>query len=342
MAKDKSGGVWVATKSDGAFYLSKDTYHFNNVDGSVLGGAGLSHHSIWGITEFNEKLWLATNNGLTEVDLKTNTSKVYLKDYKADAYTREFSVWQIMPYKNMLWLNTNRGLYIFDPNTYQVTEPKTKNVANQDHISGWVHGVALMPNGDLYFMHRDHGAFVYSIDTKIVTRLGGELAQFNPFLAHGFLPALPNKPDWPLFFNAGILYQLNPNNLALEMIYKVPKQHENVAISVLSYVIDNNNVLWISLSNFGLIGIDSSTYEHLHTIDLDKNKLGTLLYSMVLDDDGMIWMSSHKGIWRLNPETLHFQQFSTAEGLLSAEFNSSAMAQLNDGRIVYGLSLIHI
>ena len=120
------------------------------------------------------------------------------------------------------------------------------------------------------------------------------------------------------------------------MIYKVPKQHENVAISVLSYVIDNNNVLWISLSNFGLIGIDSSTYEHLHTIDLDKNKLGTLLYSMVLDDDGMIWMSSHKGIWRLNPETLHFQQFSTAEGLLSAEFNSSAMAQLNDGRIVYG------
>ena len=336
MAKDKSGGVWVATKSDGAFYLSKDTYHFNNVDGSVLGGAGLSHHSIWGITEFNEKLWLATNNGLTEVDLKTNTSKVYLKDYKADAYTREFSVWQIMPYKNMLWLNTNRGLYIFDPNTYQVTEPKTKNVANQDHISGWVHGVALMPNGDLYFMHRDHGAFVYNIDTKIVTRLGGELAQFNPFLAHGFLPALPNKPDWPLFFNAGILYQLNPNNLALEMIYKVPKQHENVAISVLSYVIDNNNVLWISLSNFGLIGIDSSTYEHLHTIDLDKNKLGTLLYSMVLDDDGMIWMSSHKGIWRLNPETLHFQQFSTAEGLLSAEFNSSAMAQLNDGRIVYG------
>ena len=57
---------------------------------------------------------------------------------------------------------------------------------------------------------------------------------------------------------------------------------------------------------------------------------------MVLDDDGMIWMSSHKGIWRLNPETLHFQQFSTSEGLLSAEFNSNAMAQLKDGHIAYG------
>ena len=75
MAKDKSGGTWVATKTDGAFYLSHDSYHFNNVDGTLLGGDGLSHHSIWGITEYKDKLWLATHNGITEVDLKTNIGK---------------------------------------------------------------------------------------------------------------------------------------------------------------------------------------------------------------------------------------------------------------------------
>ncbi|WP_024598902.1 EAL domain-containing protein [Pseudoalteromonas sp. TAE56] len=336
MAKDKSGGTWVATKTDGAFYLSHDSYHFNNIDGTLLGGDGLSHHSIWGITEYKDKLWLATHNGITEVDLKTNIGKVYLKDYKVDLLTTEFTVYEITPYKDNLWLYTNRGLFIFDPVTHQVSEPKVHDPANLELITGRVHGVTLMPNGNLYFVHSDHGVFIYNIDSQVITRLGGQFDQFEPFLAHGFLPALSNKPDSPLFFNAGILYQVNPSDLALKMIYKVPKQHENVAISVLSYLIDNNNILWISLSNFGLIGLDASTYQLVHTIDLEKNKLGTLLYDMVLDDDGMIWMSSHKGIWRLNPETLHFQQFSTSEGLLSAEFNSNAMAQLKDGHIAYG------
>ncbi|WP_405602321.1 MULTISPECIES: EAL domain-containing protein [unclassified Pseudoalteromonas] len=336
MAKDKSGGIWVATKTDGAFYLSNDNYHFNNVDGSSIRGDGLSHHSVWGITEYKDKLWLATHNGITEVDLKNNIGKAYLKNYQVDLLTTEFTVYEVMPYKDKLWLYSNRGLFIFDPLTHQISEPKTKNSANQQQITGWVHGVTLMPNGDLYYVHSDHGVFVYNIDSQIVTRLGGEIAQFEPFLVYGFLPPLTNKPDSPLFFNAGILYQINPDSLALKVIYKVPKQHENIAISVLSYVMDNNNVLWISLSNFGLIGVNASTYELVHTIDLEKNKLGTLLYNMVLDDEGMIWMSSHKGIWRLNPKTLHFQQFTVSEGLLSAEFNSNAMAQLKDGRIAYG------
>ena len=37
MVKDKSGGMWLATKTDGAFYLSGDNYKFYNVEGSALG-----------------------------------------------------------------------------------------------------------------------------------------------------------------------------------------------------------------------------------------------------------------------------------------------------------------
>lgn len=336
MVKDNSGGTWVATKTDGAFYLANNNYQFTNVEGSMLGGDGLSHHSIWGITEYKDKLWLATHNGLTEVDLKTNIGKTYLQDFKVDLLTTEFTIYKIMPYKNKLWLHSNRGLFIFDPVSLQLTEPQTQNPSNQKLIAGWVHGVTLMPDGNLYYVHSDHGMLMYNINTQKLTQLEGEFTQFDPFLAHGFLPPLSTQPDKPLFFSGGILYQVNPHSLTLKIIYKVPKQHENVAINVLSYEVDRNNILWLSLSNFGLIGIDALTYELVHTIDLDKNKLGTLLYDMVLDDDGMIWMSSHKGIWRLNPTTLHFQQFTTSEGLLSAEFNSGAMAHLKDGRIAYG------
>ncbi|WP_372762476.1 EAL domain-containing protein [Pseudoalteromonas sp.] len=336
MVYDKSGGVWLATRTDGAFYLSSDNYKFHNVAGSMLQGDGFSHHSIWGITEYKDKLWLATHNGLTEVDLTTNSSNVYLQNYNVDLLTTEFTVYRIMPYQDKLWLYSNRGLFSFDPQTQQITEAKTQDPSNQAFIRGWVHGVTLMPSGELYYVNADHGMFMYNINTQQLTRLGGEFARFDPFLAHGFLPPLSIKPDSPLFFSNGILYQVTPTSFTLKTLYKVPQQHENVAVNVLSYVVDNNNILWLSLSNFGLIGIDANSYELVHTIDLEKNRLGTLLYDMVLDDEGMIWMSSHKGIWRLNPNTLHFQQFTSSEGLHFAEFNSGAMAQLSDGRIAYG------
>jgi len=336
MVKDKSGGMWLATKTDGAFYLSGDNYKFYNVEGNALVGDGLSHHSVWSIKEFQEKLWLGTHNGLTAVDLKSNRSKVYLKDYKVDLLTTEFTIFKIMPYKDKLWLHSNRGLFIFDPQTQQLTQPKTNSPTNQIFLNDWIHGLTLLPNGDLYFVHPDHGMFKYNIDSRQLVHLKGELAQFDPFLAHGFLPPLPHQPEKPLFFSGGVLYQFNPNDLSLNTIYKVPKHHENVAVSILSYVVDGQGILWLSLSNFGLIGIDATTYELVHTIDLDKNKLSTLLYDIVLDEEGMIWMSSHKGIWRLNPETIHFQQFTTSDGVLSAEFNNGAMAKLADGRIAFG------
>ncbi|KPH96652.1 diguanylate phosphodiesterase [Pseudoalteromonas porphyrae] len=336
IVKDSNGAMWVATKSDGAFYLPSDHYHFKNVNSNILKGDGLSHPSIWGVAEFENKVWLATNNGLTAVDLETLQGQVFLKDYQVDLFTTEFSIYKVMPYKGKLWLHSNRGVFSFDPKTYEVTQAKSAQPSKQHLIDGWVHGTTLMPNGDLFYVHSDHGMFTFNLDSQIITPLEGDFNSFEPFLVYGFLPPLPTKPDAPLFYNAGILYHVDPQTFALSKIYSVPKQHENVAINVMSYIVDNNNILWISFSNYGLIGLDASNYKLLYTIDLDKNKLGTLLYDMVLDEAGMIWMSSHKGIWRLNPQNQHFQQFTTSEGLVSTEFNSGAFTRLKSGEIVYG------
>lgn len=335
MVQDKTGGRWLATKSDGAFYLPKKHYNFNNVNGSKLSGAGLSHSSIWSIKQYQDKVWLGTHNGLTEIDLATGKSNIYLKNYSIDSLTKEFSVFSIMPYKNQFWLLTNLGLLVFDPDTHKISHALTRDPDNQKKLVGRVHGAQLI-NGILYYAHAEYGIFSYDIDSQNLTKLGGEFAKFDPFMVYGFLPPISNEPDWPLFYSAGILYHVNPQTLSLKKIYTVPEQHENIAINVLSYIVDKNNILWLSLSNFGLIGLDATSFELVHTIDIEKNKLGTLLYDMVRDDNEMIWMSSHKGIWRLNPDTLHFQQFTSSQGVLSAEFNSNAVAKFNDGTIAYG------
>jgi len=178
IVKDKNGAMWVATKSDGAFYLPIDNYHFENLDASKITGDGLSHPSIWGITEFEERVWLATHNGLTAVDLTTLEGEVFLKDYQVDLFTTEFSIYKITPYKNKLWLHTNRGVFSFDPHSYEVLPAKVRDPGQQHLIDGWVHGSVLMPNGQLFYVHPEYGMFIYNIDTQMITPLVGEFEQF--------------------------------------------------------------------------------------------------------------------------------------------------------------------
>ena len=139
-----------------------------------------------------------------------------------------------------------------------------------------------------------------------------------------------------MFFTGGTLYRFDPIFNKLHIVYAVPDAHQDIPIIVQSYMIDKNNILWLSLSNYGLIGLDSQSSERVHTIDLEENNLGTLMYGMQEDDEGMIWMSSHKGIWRLDPDNLNLQQFTTGDGLLSNEFNGGAALKLANGNIAYG------
>lgn len=77
-------------------------------------------------------------------------------------------------------------MFSFDPHSHEISPAKTADPSQQHLIAGWVHGSMLMPNGDLFYVHSDHGIFVYNIDSQKITPLGGEFESFEPFLAYGF------------------------------------------------------------------------------------------------------------------------------------------------------------
>ncbi len=62
IVKDNYGGLWVATKEDGAFYLPDSTLAFDNVSDLTVEGEGFSHSNVWAMHESNQFLWLATND----------------------------------------------------------------------------------------------------------------------------------------------------------------------------------------------------------------------------------------------------------------------------------------
>ncbi|WP_010363614.1 EAL domain-containing protein [Pseudoalteromonas citrea] len=334
--EDKYGALWLATKRDGAFYIPKQKTQFKNVNNNSVKGSGFSHATVWSLLQYKGKIWASTNDGLTSYDIASNEATAYLKGYMGEPVMPEFSIARTFLYNDKIWLESNRGLFIFDPNTYEISRPHVKNLEQQKIIEGQLFGMLLMPNGKLYFIHPSEGFFYYDIEKGSLQKLEGDIGTRNPFLSYGFSPPLPDKPDHPLYYSGGVLYRMDPDTCELDIIYSVPGANENLPVSLLTYSVDKNNILWLAFSNFGLVGLSLDGFEVVHTIDLKKLKLGTPMYGMHQDDAQMIWMSSHKGIWRLDPDNLHMQQFTINDGLSTNEFNGGSSLKLSDDRIVYG------
>ncbi|WP_440055179.1 EAL domain-containing protein [Pseudoalteromonas sp. T1lg65] len=337
MVKDNYGGLWVATREDGAFYLPDKEIYFDNVSELTVEGEGFSHGNVWEVTAFGDYLWLATNDGITRYNPQTRQTKQFLKGYLGDEIFPELIVWKIDKYNEKLWLTTSQGLFIFDPISHEVKRPKGQSEEDNKILNELVKGMQLLENGFIYFVNADAGMFAYDINKEELHKLTEGFEGEDPFLSFGFYPPLPMLPEQPMYYSGGILYRYDPQQKKLIEVYRVPQANPDLPFIINSYIIDKNNIFWMSLSTFGLVGLTTDTFEPVYNIDLKSQRIDSLLYEMREDDAGMIWMSSHKGIWRFDPDNLHLQQFTTQDGLLSNEFNGGASERLADGRLVYGM-----
>lgn len=336
LIRDRNGGYWAATRADGAFYLPPEQGHFKNINNQTVSNGEFSHQNVWSVVEVDGYLWIATHDGITRYNPTDNSAVPLFKGHLGETVFPEFVVYKLMEYKGLIWVYSMRGLFVLNPKTLTLAKLQVEGEESREILNERISGFTVLDNGLLYFVNAEEGMFVYDINTQALTEISDAFSDIDPFLSQGFSAPLPSYPDDPLFYASGVLSRYDSKNKTLQKIYEVPNAHEHLAIGLNSYAIDKNNILWLSLSNFGLIGLTADNYEHVYTIDLEKNNLGSLMYDMEIDANGMIWMSSHKGIWRLDPDNLHFQQFSTEDGLAVNEFNSGAVERLDDGQIVYG------
>ncbi len=95
------------------------------------------------------------------------------------------------------------------------------------------------------------------------------------------------------------------------------------------------NILWIGTKGGGLHRLDTRTmtFEHLTT----KNGLpNDVIYGVLNDDNGNLWMSSNKGIIQYNPESGRIRNYTKADGMQGDEFNTWAYGKSKNGKLMFG------
>ena len=105
---------------------------------------------------------------------------------------------------------------------------------------------------------------------------------------------------------------------------------------------DNNGTLWVGTDK-GLNKLVLGEKEEFNrTAGQFKNytkKEGLpndVIYGILSDDHGNLWLSTNKGLSKFNPETEVFKNYDVDDGLQSNEFNTGAFCKLTSGEMLFG------
>ncbi|MFN8349195.1 MAG: two-component regulator propeller domain-containing protein, partial [Spirosomataceae bacterium] len=93
--------------------------------------------------------------------------------------------------------------------------------------------------------------------------------------------------------------------------------------------------LWVSTKGGGLDRLDKrlGTFEHFTEAQGLPNKV---VYGIVTGEDKNLWMSTNRGIARLNPKSLTFTNFNKSDGLQDDEFNTNSYFRSPSGELLFG------
>ena len=96
-----------------------------------------------------------------------------------------------------------------------------------------------------------------------------------------------------------------------------------------------NRVLWIATAGggFNRFDVGTGTFTHFGERDGLPNDV---VYAILPDSNGRLWLSTNKGLSRFDPATRRFRNYDANDGLQSNEFNSGAAFRSQSGEMFFG------
>ncbi len=104
---------------------------------------------------------------------------------------------------------------------------------------------------------------------------------------------------------------------------------------ILHFYQQNDSILWICTHGGGLNKMNLLT-EQFTTYTTEDGLANNVVYAILPDAQGNLWMSTNIGISTFNPQTETFQNFDIRDGLQDNEFNRHAAFRGEDGTLYFG------
>lgn len=340
--EDRGGVLWIGTYGGGLNKYNRGQSRFTYFNADQNRQNSLSSDFVFPIVvDSDGTVWIGTyGGGLDHFNPRTGLFTHYTNDpADPNSLLSDVVISAYIDKNGILWVGTNRGLSRFNADnnnfinyTASMEEPEQE--------------ASIVP-GAVNAIFEDSRGFLW------VGAANG-LYQFEPN-AETFIPFLtdPNRADSRNSYHITAIYEDSDQNLwfgtsdngldrydPIEMTYtRYLSQPQNPGSlthnSVLAIYQDSRGILWIATAGGGLNRYqpESNSFSAI----TEKNGLpNNVVYGILEDDSGNLWLTTNRGLSRYNPVTGAFRNFTTKDGIQSIEFNQNAYAKGPDGKFYVG------
>ena len=324
---DKEGGLWVGTYFGGINYSSPAARNFEHYNPSA--GDYYFPGKIVGVMteDENGNLWLGTDDaGVVFFDRQKNSFKQYLpqKGHNSLSY---HNIHALLCDKNKLWIGTySGGLDCLDLKTGKFT-----NYTHNEHQQSLIHS-------SVYALYKDKQGTLWVGTPVGLCTYDSQKDSFRPIAEagpsdisciledeHGYL--------WFASINNG-LYRYNTINKEWRRYHYTSKDNRTLPSDVVTTItLDSDKRLWIGMDGNG---IASYNYDTEKFTPLNTPILETTPIHRIIDYGNHLWITTNKGLIRLQPKTLNYKVYNRSDGLQSIQFCPNSGLIAKDGMIYIG------
>ncbi|HQF42565.1 MAG TPA: two-component regulator propeller domain-containing protein [Ignavibacteriaceae bacterium] len=345
--EDKSGIVWIGTYTSGVKLYDPYCNRFNHYQDNDANDKG--KNLITSIVEASDgKLWVATyNSGLkvySAINQNWKNPRKKISTFRFDPKnTKSISSDKITVLSKAedgnVWIGTeNDGLNFFDKkrNSFirYLNNPNNLNSIGSNQITS-----LFYDNGkDLLWIGFLNGRIdCYNIlmnqfkHYRVKTNL-------NPSASVNSVTIIYRGREEALWVGTfeGELNRFNPDTDSFDLInFKAANGSGTLKNGIYSFFEDNDGMLWIGTYGGGLWRFDI-TKDSIKTYSEVDGLSNNVVYGILPDKSGCLWLSTNKGISRFDPKNETFKVYDARDGLQSNEFNQGAYFGSIKGELFFG------
>ncbi|MBK6753770.1 MAG: response regulator [Flavobacteriales bacterium] len=334
--RDRNGLIWIGTSGYGLVTYDPRSGRFNTVKTASCG-------SMQALPD--GRVSVAYHAGFLNVfDPATNAWPTWIPwSEKVDDPALD-----MLSRANRVFVRDERGIYWFNHEGILTYDPVQDRITRVARDTAAIRAFPEETYNETFLLEGD--SLIWSGSAQTLCRFDRRTGLFHyvPYPrsrlgdSERFLHAIDRDDNGILWLGTATglyCYDRRKNGVARWLVYTHDPSDPASLSSDIIYSLLNDpkdpEVLWVGTNGGGLNRLHKRTgkfvrYNSKHGLPND------VVYGILPDEAGNLWMSTNKGLSRFSPGTGAFRNFDASVGLQSDEFNRYAYCRQSDGTLFFG------
>ncbi len=333
--EDKDGLLWVGTNSKGVNVINRKNYNVKHLN-KTSKDYPISDDNINDVVGIDNKIFIATKNGLNEVDKDLKTINIYNTE---DGICNNNITALFADSKKNVWIGTANGISVLNTNTNEIIDI-TDILTNHNIEDQYIKVIYEDSKGNYWVGCFIDGGLVKIDPNKRTIENYRNKKEDKTSISSNNIRSIVEDKNGNLYIGTSYgLNKLNESNNTFERYLEKDGLSNNTVYGLL---VDDNNNLWAS-TNLGISKLDTNTmtFETFNIIDgFQGNEFNGRAYYK--NKSGELFFGGINGLNIFRPNDINRSRYVPTVIFDEFKVNGKVYKDINNQEFKYNENTINI